>query len=78
LYWVFHRIFFIVPENLSFIDRFTAPVYERFSYLKAVEQYLLEPYIYIFEVIGFLVIVWFGVKLFSEKRIFEFIKTGKL
>lgn len=78
IYPLFSRVLFIVPKNLGLLDKVMSPIYKAVPYFKDVELYLLEPYIYIFEVIGFLIIVYFICKLIRNKNMVKFFKSGLL
>lgn len=68
----------IIPRHLDFIHKITAAVYNAVPYFEDVKMYFLEPYVYIPEVIGFLVLFYFVCKLIIIKKFKGFLKYGRL
>ena len=78
IYPFFGKILFIVPKNLGFVDKVMEPIYRRIPYFRDVKDYFLEPYIYIFELIGGLFMVYYIWEMIKKKRIKLFFKKGTL
>lgn len=68
----------IIPQQLYFLHGVTEPIYRTVPYLGEVKLYLMEPYVYIPEVIGFLIIVYFICRLIINKSIIKFLRSGRL
>lgn len=69
---------FVALKKLTFIHNIMRPVYMRFPYLRDTVLYFERPYVFISEVIGFIIVICFIYKLFANKSIHKFIKNGRL
>lgn len=69
---------FILLKRLEFVHNITLPIYTRFPYLRDTMTYFEKPYVFISEVIGFIIIVYFIWKLLKSKKCMEFLKHGRL
>lgn len=63
---------FILLKRLEFVHNITLPIYTRFPYLRDTMTYFEKPYVFISEVIGFIIIVYFICKLLKSKKCIEF------
>lgn len=69
---------FMILKRLEFVHDITIPIYTRFPYLMGVVIYFEKPYVFISEVIGFSIIVYFTYELFTNKGYIKFFKYGRL
>lgn len=69
---------FIVLQRFEFVHNIIMPVYTKFPYMSGIVSYFEEPYVFISEVIGLIVIIYFIHKLCSNKKYISFLKYGKL
>ena len=69
---------FIVLQKFEFIHNIIIPVYAKFPYLEDVVLYFEKPYVFISEIIGLSIIIYFIRKLYINKKYINFIKYGIL
>ncbi|MGD0794906.1 MAG: metal-dependent hydrolase [Dehalococcoidales bacterium] len=69
-----------VPGTLFWpLVGFSFPRYELADYLgNLLKEIISNPYIYVSEIIGLAIIVWFGVWLLSRRKFGSFIRRGKI
>lgn len=65
---VLSNVFTLLPKQLWFIHDVTHSVYTRIPYIEDVKQYFIEPYIYLSEILGGMIILYFIIKLYIKKR----------
>lgn len=69
---------FILLKRFEFVHNITLPIYTRFPYLRDTMTYFEKPYVFIAEVIGFIIIVYFVCKLLKNKKHMDFLNHGRL
>lgn len=73
-----NSVHFAILDRLEFLHIIMKPIYRVFPYLRGIIMYFEKPYVFISEMMGFIIIVYFAYKLYKNKEYESFLKCGRL